>query len=529
MTGYHWNPATGRLEDEQGNPAPAEGVPLGNVVSRASLPGGAQMPPPPVVDPMVARGFSPAPTPEPEPEPSPAMPEPMPVAQAPGPPGITAPPPGLQALGKTVTSKTDEVTRKVESDRTKSGYQALDEAGQQQDRAATQQTDAHLKLLNAESLRADMKANTADYYRLERGLAKEEAARTIAARLSAEDKANAQVEQDAKITTLWEDKGAAANVIQAFLKGLSQYAHIKAGGQGMSPAYQAFQDVEAKDRQVKLDKFTASKEFRLIARQNTADARTAYAEKLHELNNEELVKLNVIDRQADSLAAKLKTPEALAQAEALKAQTAARRAEVQVARGAHLDATVQSGGTVTHQQFGLPAEAKALEKPLSAEAKDLAVKSDQYAKLAAKNAAILRKNNGFPVGGKEATEFINNDKAMARLIQVGASDNDEKAAMSMQDAPGLPTRLMGAKGTVENYVKNLEVNSARLADGVTSRLQLEGRGGGAAPEVRMTVPQKVERLRKALVDPGTPKADKVRIQRALAEMESRRKAEAGAR
>lgn len=497
--------------------------------------------------------------------PIPAEPEPPPMVSRPNPAAGQAAAPSLEVAGRTVTEKSPEVTRKVESSRTKQGYAALDEAGRRQESAIDQQTANNMQAGRYEANRADMRADVGRYYQLEREQQAAQRQQEIAQLKSAEDKAIGQMEKSSKITTLWEDKGAAANVIQAFLKGLSTYAHIRAGGQGIAPGMQAFTEVEAQDRQKKLDQFARDKEFVNLAKTNKAEAQQAWAQKQHELNLAEIGKLNVVDRQVDSLVAKLKTPEAAAQGAAMKAQLAERRAQLEVERGSHLDATVSSGGTTTQTMV---------------QSKTKSGDDDERAKRTVYGG---KGEPLFMIGDdkerKGAQDVVNNlrtfDEAANRLGQLIRSPNmpgSEKAALADQIHGELMNTVrkgeeMGTldAGTERQLARIIPNGAGLMGNGAVVLKQLRESqkkkaaakldgygtdgaavvehvtGGGmpaASPGSRAPAPEgpsstgaslaeKANALGSLLRDPKTSAADKERVKRALRTLDEQRRGVAG--
>lgn len=202
-----------------------------------------------------------------------------------------------------------------------------------------------LKRLDAEAQAADAKAAALKNFEKQRADAALAHQTTLAALKGESAKRRADMEAKAHPTTYWEDQGAPRSVLAAFLVGINEASSGVTGRPNR--AFDIFQQAEAKDRQRKLDAFTNSKEFYELAKTDEAAARQALADKMHEINQLELVRMNVLDKQLAAQTKRLGIPAAQAAYIQTRAKMEAEAAGKLAAEHAHYDTTLTSGRTTT--------------------------------------------------------------------------------------------------------------------------------------------------------------------------------------
>lgn len=216
-------------------------------------------------------------TPVPEPEPNePAMPEPgrVPLEDSTTGGGSGAPPPPSAPViafpprpEETNRTETKGPQRTIETSEPNPKIEKLQEEIEDSRQAGIQAGEAKLGVdttLNDASARAaQIQADSARVRSNDIGLAEREKERKIAAAVQEENAARARLVGADKETRkgFWADKGGRlAEIASAFVVGLSTYAHVKSGGKGFGPAFDAFNDAEAKDREKKVAQLTLAKE-----------------------------------------------------------------------------------------------------------------------------------------------------------------------------------------------------------------------------------------------------------------------------
>lgn len=149
----------------------------------------------------------------------------------------------------------------------------------------------------------------------------------IAAAMGDERAARQKMIEDGNVRSYWEDKGAPLRILSAFVTGMADYAHIRAGGEGPSLASQQLDDEIAKDRQAKIDKFTRSEKFHTLAKENVGAARDALADELKQIDHQAIAQRELMTRQWAAVAARAKVPLAEAEAKKEVGKTAAETAK----------------------------------------------------------------------------------------------------------------------------------------------------------------------------------------------------------
>jgi len=162
-----------------------------------------------------------------------------------------------------------------------------------------------------------------------------------------------QLAADAKPTDFWEDRGAPAKVLSAFLVGLGGFA---AGPNNRNSAMDILQDAMARDRQLKMDRFQNRKDIVALRRTNL-DAYNAETERMAGLlAKQDAVKGEIMARQAGAIAKRMGIPEAQAKAEAIRAASQQQWEMYKQGEYAKLNQkTVENrGGSVTVNDPGKP-------------------------------------------------------------------------------------------------------------------------------------------------------------------------------
>lgn len=215
-----------------------------------------------------------------------------------------------------ITAQTPTVTQKR---KTEAGQEALDQFGsaaQAQQSALAQQTEAQAQQKTIDQLGAV----EGEILETRRALARSESltenTKQIEGlkRIAAEKRAAAEQAGNIEpLLTGWKQ------VLAGVLQGVAQWSHTRAGGTGAAPGVEAFNAAIARDRQLKLDKFTASKEFAALAQQDVEKAELALRNRLAQIDNDHIAAGNLLKARLENMKARWKTNEARASADAAAA------------------------------------------------------------------------------------------------------------------------------------------------------------------------------------------------------------------
>jgi hypothetical protein len=143
----------------------------------------------------------------------------------------------------------------------------------------------------------------------------------------------------------WADKSAPYRILSALVSGIGDYAHIKSGGQGLSPASQALEEEIAKDRQQKVAIFQNSEKFQKLAAEDVVKAKELMAEHLKDIDIMQSAMVNKLTGAMSVYAARSKIPEAQAEAQKASAIAAGKDAELKAKLGEHYAMSVTRAGS----------------------------------------------------------------------------------------------------------------------------------------------------------------------------------------
>jgi hypothetical protein len=256
--------------------------------------------------------------------------------------------------------------------------------------ALQRKTEAQNQVTETQALGDDVLAANQRYYATIR---ENEAARRneqIEAAMATEAQKRQEMEATGKPTSYWADQSAPAKVLSAFLVGLGQYA---AGPGGRNPALEILNDAMARDRQLKIDQFTRSKEFFQLATQDREAAMAARDKRLKEIDDEQIVQSNILQKQIDAVAKRAGKPVALAAADELRAKREVEIADKLAGRRQNYDAEItknsgyKSGSTTVNS--GGPADAP---KPPGFAERGAATTAAASAENMEKLATLIEKN-----------------------------------------------------------------------------------------------------------------------------------------
>lgn len=238
------------------------------------------------------------------------------------------------------------------------------------DAAAKARADAEARLAAEAVSRAEQEAKVeegkqlaAQYAAAERARVKEEQQKLVDAAV-ARDMTKRQLMERASDNlgkSYWADKSAAYRILSAFVTGLGDYAHIKAGGQGLSPASQVLEDEIAKDRQQKIAVFQNSEKFQKLAAQDVDKAKDLMAEHLKDIDVMQSAMVNKLTGAMAVYAARSKIPQAEAEADKASAVAAGKDAELKAKLGEHYSLAITKAGArqdTTHTANDMPGGAK---------------------------------------------------------------------------------------------------------------------------------------------------------------------------
>ncbi len=137
-------------------------------------------------------------------------------------------------------------------------------------------------------------------------------------------------------------------VLGGILQGLAQYSHTAAGNAGTAPGVEAWTSAIARDRQMKIDRYTRSKEFTDLAKNNLELAELSLRKRLADYDSDAIAAGNLLIKKADAMKAKFKTKEAAASVDITKTAIQSKQAELRAKMEADFGAQVtQHGDTVT--------------------------------------------------------------------------------------------------------------------------------------------------------------------------------------
>lgn len=241
------------------------------------------------------------------------------------------------AVSTTTTSPTSSVSEVESRPEAHEAIKKLQTARDVELEAARLKGDAEIDLAKVEQQKQEALANAL----AEEAARKQEAAErhrsSVEAAVARDRDARARLEKASHITDYWEDKGAPARILGAFMTAVSTYSHMRAGKSGPGPAYQMLQDEMARDRQAKLDRFTASKEFQRIAATDVDAAREALADELKTISTLEAARRAKIAAAIESTAGRAKMDSAKAAAQAFTAKVAEDNAAAEAKDFQHWD------------------------------------------------------------------------------------------------------------------------------------------------------------------------------------------------
>lgn len=233
-------------------------------------------------------------------------------------------------------------------------------------------------------------------------------AEEIAARKADYARRRQELEESSKITDLWEDKGgpgrgsAIARIMGAFAVGLAENAWTRAGGQGPSPLAQKVEAEIAADRQKKIDRFVRAKDFVAMAHEDVERAKDDLAEELKRLDDEAVVKRNLLAAKFEKQGKLLAIPRAQENARLAAAEMRAKNAESEAREENHLIASRTSGHKTEVWNDAKPSASKG---PTESESK-LAL----YSKQMQRDLDIIQKN---PALTQSVLERVQSQKATA--------------------------------------------------------------------------------------------------------------------
>jgi hypothetical protein len=223
--------------------------------------------------------------------------------------------------------------------------------------AAAREQAERTKIAEEEARHKEREAAIARETEAEKAKLRAARAEQISALVAEDEKAQADVEKNAKITDYWADRGAPAMILSSFLTGLGHYASVKGGGPNM--AGDVLRDAMARDRQTKIDRFTMSKEFQALKSRNLNAARSALADAIKGFDDQQNVQINRLMKEGGAIVAKMKIPMAQAEWEKLQAQGEALKAENRAKALQHYDGKITekeatTGGSHTVNVGGGP-------------------------------------------------------------------------------------------------------------------------------------------------------------------------------
>ncbi len=292
----------------------------------------------------------------------------------------------------------------------------------------------------------------------------------IRAAVAADEQATKEVEANRKFTDYWEDKGTAAKIFATLLVGLNEYARSGRGMGGPNMAWEIFKQAEAGDRQKKLDKFQASKDFAEIRKKGVDAARQALKDEENRLDNEGVARGKAYAQETKALAARVGKPGALAAAAEVDAKAKAEEAKTRLEQrqGYETKFTVegeQTSSSRTVNTGGAGAATNGLKPVYSADGKTvlggvgdevtqrkMQDKVAAYQKVRDLTQRLSKANVEAPVGSKERTQIEADLDALATAQAIlnnnegKPSDSDIKNARDEVGSTfGMGTKAWAAK------------------------------------------------------------------------------------
>jgi len=442
---------------------------------------------------------------------------------------------------------------------------AIDAAGDyaaamgEQKKAIASQAQAQAATGEIEAGGLEREAELRRNYEENRRKVREERAARMAELRGESQKKKEQMERDGRPTSYWEDRGAAARVFSAFMVGINTAA-------GGDEAYKILSENMARDRQLKLDKFAASKELHAASLEGEEAAKNAFEDKLKEIGDEEEVRARIVAKEIEAKAKRSGNAAMMAEAAKLRAKVDADAAEkIQKDEQFYAKKTVEGGGsstTSTTENIGGAGgdAAKAAEKATGLEVLDLSGKSYgqgrtmlEARKLRDSQAAAtgltgeLRKLQGHlieegragNVPGSTAMQKRNAIITVAtayitRLFETGVLNKDEfiryKEGLNTsvmvggkQAAAGIDDVISGVQANFNAKLKVMAV--AHPAAPAAAEKSQAPRGRAEPPPVRprRDIETKADKIRAWLKSPEGKKAPKWEVDRAKRALEKLKK------
>lgn len=182
----------------------------------------------------------------------------------------------------------------------------------------------------ADAFNAEAKARRLEQAAAERAAALKVQQERVDAAWREEQQAREVMKQRANVHSYWtpENGGKVSEVVAAFITGLADYAHIRAGGEGQSLASTILDNAIAKNRQDQLDAFRTSKEMHQLAKENANAAQDRLDKFMIQLDHQEAIQREQMAAQIEANAAHMKLPLAQANAAAYKAEQIAKVNEI---------------------------------------------------------------------------------------------------------------------------------------------------------------------------------------------------------
>jgi len=363
-----------------------------------------------------------------------------PVPVPPAPPAPTQAPGGvaLQVVQPPAeVSRTEwqgpEVTTKLPSEAAAKAHADLEIAQRAESKAAEQEHQAKTPQMRAEAIAAEERALAAERAAIQKRMAQLDHERAVRARMEEGTRRREEMEADRKITDFFEDRGAPARVVSAFLVGLNEFARHGRGMGGPNMAWEILQDAQARDRQTKIDKFVRSKEFYELYQKDAAAADAAYKERLKDIDDEQIAQTNLIEKQLGSIVAKLKIPQAQAEFQKLQAQTQKANAEKLASIHAHYDRTVKDPTTSGSHTVNTGGAAQGGDKnlvvpgygiaPDEVVRRTMAAKAAAYEKVKTLTDRLGSADVKAPLGSQERQQVDNDLRELA--VNLAIMNNNE--------------------------------------------------------------------------------------------------------
>ena len=350
----------------------------------------------------------------------------------------------------------------------------------QEEREALERKEAHDQTVReAEAMKAEKDAINAELLEREKVLARQRHEELVKSKLDPHIKAReAEVAQHKNPSTYWEDKSVPAKIFAALMVGLNGFARTGKGMGGGNVALEIYNRAEDQDRQAKLDKYTRSKEFLELAKNNKVAAEEALKKKILDIEDLSIARGKRLAADSEAVLSRLKIPQAKEAAAMLRAETERKAAESELKQRQiyERDITRQdpySSGSTTTNIGGAGSSAKPPpdltvttpdgkvrhgRTPEEAEKlRDQAAALESARQIAEKLKELGKKKGRFPDPAIENQIRIEAGNLLEKKKEItGALTKDDRDYFNSQVVPGLFRGSESTNKAVDGFIGGME-------------------------------------------------------------------------